>query len=57
LIEVIKRHGKPVVVSVNSGNHYQDLVAYLEENGIPVFPDIRSTIRSLDIYVGLPARK
>jgi len=57
LIEVIKRHGKPVVVSVNSGNHYQDLVAYLEENGIPVFPDIRSAIRSLDIFVAYHARK
>ena len=51
LIDVSNKHGKPIVMSVNSGTHYQGLVRYLEENGIPVFPDIRSAIRALDIFV------
>ncbi len=51
LIEISKKHGKPLVVSINSGNHYQGLVSYLEENGLPVFPDIRSAISALDRFV------
>ena len=51
LVETVKRHGKPVVVSINSGNHYQELVKYLEENGLPVFTDIRSALKALDVYV------
>jgi 3-hydroxypropionyl-CoA synthetase (ADP-forming) len=51
LIEVIRKHGKPVVMSINSGNHYQGLVRYFEENGVPVFQDIRSAIRALDTFV------
>ena len=41
---------KPVVVSVNSGNHYQGFVRALEEGGLPVFPDIRSAMRALETY-------
>lgn len=51
LIEVSKKHGKPIVMSVNSGNHYQGMVSYLEQNGLPVFTDIRSAIRALDVFV------
>lgn len=51
LISAANRHNKPLVVSINSGNHYQELVRYLEENGLPVFPDIRSAIRALDTFV------
>ena len=50
LIETVRRHGKPVVVSINSGNHYQELVRYLEENGLPVYSDIRSAIKALDVF-------
>ncbi|MCX7773476.1 MAG: CoA-binding protein, partial [Clostridia bacterium] len=57
LIEVSKKHGKPLVVSVNSGNHYQGLVSYLEENGLPVFPDIRSAIKALDTFVAYHVKK
>ena len=57
LIELLAKHGKPVVMSVNSGNHYQGLVRYLEENGIPVFQDIRSAIRALDIFVEYHVKK
>lgn len=57
LIEVSRKHGKPVVVSINSGNHYQGLVSYFEENGLPVFSDIRSAIRALDMFVSYHVKK
>ena len=50
LVKVFRETRKPVVVSVNAGRHYQALVRYLEENGLPVFSDIRSAIRSLDAF-------
>jgi hypothetical protein len=40
-----------MVVSVNAGRHYADFVAALEEGGLPVYPDIRSAITSLDSFV------
>ena len=40
-----------MVVSVNAGRHYADFVAALEEGGLPVYPDIRSAITSLDTFV------
>lgn len=48
---------KPVVVSVNAGRHYQALVRYLEENGLPVFSEIRSAIRSLDAFAAYWIRR
>jgi acyl-CoA synthetase (NDP forming) len=57
LIEVSKKHGKPLVVSINSGNHYQGLVSYFEENGLRVFSDIRSAIRALDMFVSYHVKK
>jgi acyl-CoA synthetase (NDP forming) len=51
LVKTSKRHQKPIVVSVNAGKHFSPLVQYLEENGLPVYGDIRSAIRSLDAFV------
>lgn len=51
LVEIARRHAKPMVVSVNAGRHYGDFVAALEEGGLPVYPDIRSAITSLDCFV------
>jgi acyl-CoA synthetase (NDP forming) len=51
LVETARRHAKPMVVSVNAGRHYADFVAALEEGGLPVYPDIRSAITSLDTFV------
>ncbi len=51
LIKTVKRHHKPVVVSVNAGKHFLPFVQYLEENGLPVYGDIRSAVRSLDAFV------
>jgi len=50
LVKAFHETNKPVVVSVNAGKHYQPLIRYLEENGLPVFSDIRSAIRSLDAF-------
>ncbi|HPJ01640.1 MAG TPA: acetate--CoA ligase family protein [Candidatus Limiplasma sp.] len=57
LVDAFRRTKKPVVVSVNAGRHYQALVHYLEENGLPVFSDIRSAIRSLDAFAAYWSRK
>ncbi|MFA6735565.1 MAG: CoA-binding protein, partial [Saccharofermentanales bacterium] len=51
LSDISKKTDKPVVISVNAGSHYQNLVSYFEVNGIPVFPDIHAAIRSLDRFV------
>jgi acyl-CoA synthetase (NDP forming) len=51
LVDISHRHSKPMVVSVNAGRHYADFVAALEEGGLPVYPDIRSAITSLDSFV------
>lgn len=48
---IAQRYDKPIVVSVNSGNHYQHAVAYLEESGLPVYGNIHAAIRSLDAFV------
>jgi 3-hydroxypropionyl-CoA synthetase (ADP-forming) len=51
LLDLSRRYGKPMVVSVNAGRHYADFVAMLEEGGLPVYEDIRSAIMSLDAFV------
>jgi acyl-CoA synthetase (NDP forming) len=51
LVGISRRQAKPMVVSVNAGRHYADFVAALEEGGLPVYPDIRSAITSLDTFV------
>jgi 3-hydroxypropionyl-CoA synthetase (ADP-forming) len=51
LVKTARHHQKPIVVSVNAGKHFSPLVQYLEENGLPVYGDIRSAIRSLDAFV------
>jgi 3-hydroxypropionyl-CoA synthetase (ADP-forming) len=51
LVAISRRQSKPMVVSVNAGRHYADFVAALEEGGLPVYPDIRPAITSLDTFV------
>ena len=57
LVQAFRKTRKPVVVSVNAGKHYQMLVKYLEENGLPVFSDIRSAIRSLDAFASFWSKR
>ncbi len=51
LIKLSRKYHKPMVISVNAGRYYQDFVSILEENGLPVYGDIRSAIKSLDRFV------
>jgi acyl-CoA synthetase (NDP forming) len=51
LVELSKKITKPMVISVNAGQYYQEFVGILESNGLPVFTDIRSSIKSLDRFV------
>ena len=51
LVKLSKKYTKPMVVSVNAGRYYQDFVSIMEQNGLPVYPDIRSAIKSLDRFV------
>lgn len=51
LVAIARSSDKPLVVSVNAGRYYQEFVTVLEENGLPVYADIRSAIRSLERFV------
>ena len=51
LVNLNLKYEKPMVVSVNGGQHYSEFISILEENGIPVYKDIRSAIKSLDRFV------
>ena len=45
------KYEKPMVISVNGGQHYLDFISIFEENGMPVYKDIRSAIKALDRFV------
>ncbi len=51
LVALNRKYSKPMVVSVNAGRYYQNFVTILEENGLPVYNDIRAAIKSLDRFV------
>lgn len=51
LVKLSREYKKPMVISVNAGRYYQDFVSIMEENGLPVYTDIRSAIKSLDTFV------
>jgi 3-hydroxypropionyl-CoA synthetase (ADP-forming) len=51
LVKLSRKYDKPMVISVNAGRYYQDFVSIMEENGLPVYTDIRSAIKSLDKFV------
>ena len=51
LAEISEKYLKPIVVSVNAGSYYSELVGIFEKSGLPVYSDIRSAIKSLDRFV------
>ncbi len=51
LVQLGRKYPKPMVISVNAGRYYQDFISILEDNGLPVYTDIRSAIKSLDRFV------
>ncbi|OGO80796.1 MAG: hypothetical protein A2Y21_05400 [Clostridiales bacterium GWC2_40_7] len=51
LAGLAKKYNKPMVVSVNAGQYYQEFVTIMEENGLPVYNEIRSAVKALDTFV------
>lgn len=51
LVNLSRKYNKPMVVSVNAGQYYQDFVSIMEDKGLPVYNDIRSAVKSLDTFV------
>ncbi|MFZ5974244.1 MAG: acetate--CoA ligase family protein [Bacillota bacterium] len=51
LAELSRRYSKPMVISVNAGRHYQEFISVMEEQGLPIYGDVRSAIKSLERYV------
>jgi acyl-CoA synthetase (NDP forming) len=51
LVDLNRRYQKPMVISVNAGRYYQDFVSIMEENGLPVYTNIRSAIKALDSFI------
>lgn len=51
LAGLAKNYSKPIVVSINAGKFYKELVSIIEESGLPVYGDVRSAIKSLDRFV------
>ncbi|MBU0994060.1 MAG: acetate--CoA ligase family protein [Proteobacteria bacterium] len=51
LVELSRKYDKPMVISVNGGQHYLEFISILEEQGLPVYNNIRSAIKSLDRFV------
>ncbi len=57
LTGISKKYAKPIVVSVNAGSYYRELVSIFEKSGLPVYSDIRSSIKSLDRFVSYHMEK
>jgi len=51
LVGLSRKYDKPMVVSVNAGNYYQEFITVMEKGGLPVFKDVRSALKSLDIFI------
>ena len=51
IVELGRQYDKPMAVSVNAGRYYQEFISIMEGNGLPVYTDIRSAIKSLDAFV------
>jgi len=51
LIRIYERYDKPLVVSVNASEFYDEFVSLMEKGNLPVYSDIRSAVRSLEAYL------
>ncbi|MCT4598558.1 MAG: acetate--CoA ligase family protein [Vallitalea sp.] len=51
LVNIVKKHNKPIVVSVNAGKFYREFISIMEERGIAVYGDIKSSVKALDTFV------
>lgn len=51
LVRIHRESTKPIVVSVNASEYYDEFVSIMEKGGIPVYTDIRSAVRSLETFM------
>ncbi len=51
LVRIYEDYDKPMVVSVNASEYYDEFVSIMEKGGIPVYTDIRSAVRSLETFM------
>ncbi len=51
LVGIVKKYNKPITVSVNAGKFYTEFVSIMEEGGVAVYSDIRSSVKVLDTFV------
>lgn len=51
LVGIVKKYNKPIAVSVNAGKFYTEFVSIMEEGGVAVYSDIRSSVKALDTFV------
>ncbi|MFO7611091.1 MAG: hypothetical protein R6W99_01200, partial [Clostridia bacterium] len=52
LVRISRKYDKPIVVSVNASEYYDEFVSIIEKGGLPVYSDIRSAVRSLETFMG-----
>ena len=57
LIELFHKYTKPMVVSVNAGEYYQEFISLMQKGGLPVYTDIRTAVRSLDTFAEYKAKQ
>lgn len=57
LIDLHQRYEKPIVVSVNAGEYYDEFVKMMEEAGLAVYHDIRSAVKVLEQFAVYHHRK
>jgi len=52
MCDLYKKYDKPIVVSINAGDYYDDFVEIMEKAGIPVYDNVKSAARVLDTVTG-----
>ncbi len=50
VVKLFHKYNKPIIVSVNASEYYAEFVSIMEKGGLPVFTDIRSAVRTLEIF-------
>jgi len=52
LVRLHEKYNTPMVVSINAGDYYDEFVNIMEKAGIPVYDNVKSAARVLDIVTG-----
>jgi 3-hydroxypropionyl-CoA synthetase (ADP-forming) len=57
IIRLYEKYDKPIVVSINAGDYYDEFVSIMEKAGIAVYDNVKSAARVLDKVTGWHCRK